>query len=160
MWQVHPGSFLVMYVHHYLYISPSTGQSWVRIVTLVSPLPWEGMVTRPASSPPSPTPNSWSLVVGTKATRLSMMPGYLMSTGALGRRYCHSLQVCVCIVCSIITVEPHLTDTPQQRIQYLKVLTVLPFTSILNQSLNSGHPTTLYNRQFSWSQLHVYANKT
>ena len=33
-----------------------------------------------------------------------------------------------------------------------KVLTVLPFTSILKQHLNSGHPTTPYNGQLSWSQ--------
>lgn len=73
----------------------STGPSWVRVMILVSLLLWEGMVTQPASSPPSPTPNFWSLVVGTRATRPSMTPGYLMSMRALGRRYCHSLQVCV-----------------------------------------------------------------
>ena len=39
-----------------------------------------------------------------------------------------------------------------------KVPTVLPFTSILKQPLNSGHPTTPYNKQFSWSQL--YASNT
>ena len=41
----------------------------------------------------------------------------------------------------------------------LKVPTVLPFTSILKQPLNSGHPATRYNRQFSWSQLYASNNQ-
>ena len=58
------------------------------------------------------------------------------------------------------TVESHLTNTPQQRaptIKWttLKVLTVLSFTSILTQSLNSGHPATLYNGWLSQSQLYA-----
>ena len=40
----------------------------------------------------------------------------------------------------------------------LKVLTVLLFTSILKQPLNSGHPATLYNRQLLRFQL--YTNNT
>ena len=37
----------------------------------------------------------------------------------------------------------------------LKVQSVLTFTSILKQSLNSGHPATLYNGWFSRSQLYA-----
>ena len=48
-------------------------------------------------------------------------------------------------------------DTLQQwtPTTILKVPTVLPFTPILKQPLNSGHPATPYNRQLSWSQLYV-----
>ena len=58
------------------------------------------------------------------------------------------------------TVEPCLTDTPQQwtptlQRTVLKVPTVLPFTSIFKQPLNSGHPATPYNEQFSWSHATV-----
>ena len=58
------------------------------------------------------------------------------------------------------TVEPLLTDTPEMWTPrtILKVPTVLPFTSILKQPLNSGHPATPYNGQFSQSQL--YASNT
>ena len=57
-----------------------------------------------------------------------------------------------------VSVEPRLMDTPQQwtsTIQWKipKVLTILLFTSILKQALNSRHPATPYNGQFSWSQL-------
>ena len=64
----------------------------------------------------------------------------------------YRLVLFVRVVQSICTVEPHLTDTPRQRTQWaiLKVPTVLPFTSIPMQPLNSGHPATLYNGQFSW----------
>ena len=66
-----------------------------------------------------------------------------------------------CMNC--FTVEPRLMDTPQQRTPtiwrtILKVPTVLPFTSILKQPLNSGHPATPYNGHFSQSQL--YASNT
>ena len=61
------------------------------------------------------------------------------------------------------TMEPYLTNTPQQQTHTIKqtilrVSTVLPFTPILKQPLNSGYPATLYNGQFSRSQL--YANTT
>ena len=51
-------------------------------------------------------------------------------------------------------VGPRLTDTPQQWTPMIyqaipKVPTVLPFTWMLKQSLNSRHPTTPYNGQFS-----------
>ena len=64
------------------------------------------------------------------------------------------------IVMRCNTVEPHLMDTPQQQTPtikqtILKVLTVIPFTSVLKQPLNSGHPATLYNGHFSRSQLHA-----
>ena len=61
------------------------------------------------------------------------------------------------------TVELRLTDTPEKWTltiyrTILKVPTVLPFTSLLKQPLNSGHPATVYNGQFLQSQLH--ANNT
>ena len=47
------------------------------------------------------------------------------------------------------TVEPRLTDIPQQRTPaiywtILKVPTILPFTSVLKQPRNNGHPATLH----------------
>ena len=42
------------------------------------------------------------------------------------------------------TVKLRLMGTPQQWTP-MKVLTVLSFTSILKQHLNSGHPATPYN---------------
>ena len=63
------------------------------------------------------------------------------------------------LMCGMTTVEPRLiSDTPQQRTPMIqrtipKVPTVLPLTSILKQPLNSGHPATPYNRQFSQFQL-------
>ena len=48
-------------------------------------------------------------------------------------------------------MEPHLTDPSTEDTHNImdnsEVSTVLPFTSILEQHLNSGHPA---NGQFSW----------
>jgi len=62
-----------------------------------------------------------------------------------------------------IAVESRLPDTPQQRDTHDVIgnsgspdYPSIHFT--IKQPLNSRHPTTLYNGQFSWSQL--YANNT
>ena len=70
------------------------------------------------------------------------------------------MSIFIHVVVRRCTVETHLMNTPQQwtpMIQQtiLKVPTVLPCTLILKQPLNSGHPTTPYNGQLSWSQLYA-----
>ena len=70
------------------------------------------------------------------------------------------MSIFIHVVVRRCTVEPHLTNTPQQwtpMIQWtiLKVLTVLPCTLILKQPLNSRHPATPYNGQLSWPQLYA-----
>ena len=76
-------------------------------------------------------------------------------------------EVCmyICTYTSVVLVKysetlfnghPSTADT--HDITILKVQTVLLFTSILQQPLNSGHPATLYNGQFSQSQL--FTNNT
>ena len=54
------------------------------------------------------------------------------------------------------TVEPHLTNTLSSRRHDIMNNSDCP--SILNQPLNSHHPATLYNGQFSHFQL--YASNT
>ena len=50
----------------------------------------------------------------------------------------------------LVTVEPCLANGHSliADIFYIMTLTVLPFTSILKQFLNSGHPATPYNKHF------------